>query len=111
MWQEEERSVFALKKNMEVSISRIYHYSYIYYAVAFHNVRKYLFLALTGVAQWVDHPANQKVAGSIPSQGTCLGCGPGPQLGVHERQLIDVSFAHQYFSPSFSLPCPLSKKK
>ena len=22
---------------------------------------------------------NQRVAGSIPSQGTCLGCGPGPQ--------------------------------
>ena len=24
-------------------------------------------------------PANPKVAGSIPSQGTCLGCSPGPQ--------------------------------
>ena len=34
--------------------------------------------ALTGVAQWVGrHPINRKVAGSIPSQGTCLGCGPG----------------------------------
>ena len=33
--------------------------------------------ALTGVAQLVGHrPAKQKVAGSIPSQGTCLGFGP-----------------------------------
>ena len=31
-------------------------------------------VALTGVAPWVGHhPANQKVTGSIPSQGTCLG--------------------------------------
>ena len=38
-------------------------------------------LALTGVAQQVEHrPTNQKVAHSIPAQGTCLGCGPGPQL-------------------------------
>ena len=35
--------------------------------------------ALNGAAQWVGHcPANQKVTGSIPGQGTCLGCGPGP---------------------------------
>ena len=36
--------------------------------------------ALAGVAQWIDGwPTNQVVTGSIPSQGTCLGCGPGPQ--------------------------------
>ena len=36
--------------------------------------------ALAGVAQWIEfQPANQKVPGSIPSRGTCLGCGPGPQ--------------------------------
>ena len=29
---------------------------------------------------------NQKVAGLIPSQGTRLGCGPGPQWGPRERQ-------------------------
>ena len=35
--------------------------------------------ALAGVAQWTEHrPANQRVTGSIPSQGTFLGCGPGP---------------------------------
>ena len=37
-------------------------------------------LALAGVAQWIEHcPLNQMVTGWIPSQGTCLGCGPGPQ--------------------------------
>ena len=36
-------------------------------------------LALAGVAQCIEHrPANQRVASSIPSQGTCLGCRPGP---------------------------------
>ena len=36
--------------------------------------------ALVGVAQWIEcQTANQKVVGSIPSQGTCLGCGLGPQ--------------------------------
>ena len=50
-----------------------------------------------------SQPANRKVAGSIPSQGTCLGCWPGSQLGVCEMQPIDVSLAHQYFSPSLPL--------
>ena len=36
--------------------------------------------ALAGVAQWIEcWPVNQRVASLIPSQGTCLGCGPGPQ--------------------------------
>ena len=40
-------------------------------------------LALAGVAQCIEHrPENQPVAGSIPSQGTCLGCRPGPQCGA-----------------------------
>ena len=35
---------------------------------------------------------NQRVAGSIPRQGTCLGCGLGPQWGALQRQPhIDVS--------------------
>ena len=35
---------------------------------------------LAGVAQCFERwPENQRVASSIPSQGTCLGCGPGPQ--------------------------------
>ena len=37
-------------------------------------------MALSGVAQWTERqPVNQSVTDSIPSQGTCLGCGPGPQ--------------------------------
>ena len=56
---------------------------------------------LTGVAQWVGHhPTNQKVTSLIPTEDTCLGCGPGPQLGACERQLIDVSL------PLFLLPFP-----
>ena len=60
--------------------------------------------APAGVAQWIEcWPVNQRVACSILSQGTCLGCRPGPQLGVCERQLhIDVSLF---------LPSPLSKNK
>ena len=60
---------------------------------------------LAGVAWWIEcQPENQKVTGSIPSQGTCPGCGPGPQWGAHERQLhIDVS-------PSLSPSLPLSLK-
>ena len=51
--------------------------------------------ALAGVAQWIEGwPMNQKIAGSIPSQGTCLGCRPGPQWGECERQPhLDVSLA------------------
>ena len=49
-------------------------------------------VALDGVAQWTEHgPVKQGFPGSIPSQSICLGCGPGPQLGVYKRQLIDVS--------------------
>ena len=37
-------------------------------------------LALAGVTQWIERqPANQRVTGLIPSQGTCLGVRPGPQ--------------------------------
>ena len=62
---------------------------------------------LAGVAQWIERwPANQCVAGSIPSQGTRLACRPGPWTGVHGRQPhIDV------FSLSLSPSLPLSKNK
>ena len=61
--------------------------------------------ALAGMTQWIERgPANQMVTGSIPSQGTCLGCRPGPQLGALERQPhIDVSL------PLFLLPFPSLK--
>ena len=36
--------------------------------------------ALAGAAQWNEcPPSKQTVAGSIPSQGTCLGCWLSPQ--------------------------------
>ena len=39
-------------------------------------------LALAGVAQWIEfRPANQGVTGSIPSHGTCLGCGLSSLVG------------------------------
>ena len=51
--------------------------------------------ALAGVAQWVGScTANQKVTSLIPSQGTCLDCEPGPQLGACKRQLINVTLTH-----------------
>ena len=54
---------------------------------------KNISLALTSVAQLVGpHPANWKVAGLIPSQGTCLGCRPGPQLG-HVQKVGDRCFS------------------
>ena len=57
--------------------------------------------ALAGIAQWIDRgPANQRVAGLIPSQGTCLGCGPVPSSGARERQPhIDVPIP--LFRPPF----------
>ena len=50
--------------------------------------------------------ANQKVASSIPGQGTCLGCGPGPQLG-HVRGNHTLMF----LPLSFSLPLSLKINK
>ena len=70
---------------------------------------KNLGIALAGVAQWNEHkPLNLKVPGLIPSQGTCLGCGPGPHLGARERQ---PNLSHiDVFCP-LSLPSPLPKNK
>ena len=56
-----------------------------------------------GVAQWIERwPADRKVTSAVPGQGTCLGRGPGPQYGMHERKPhIDASLP----------PFPLSKNK
>ena len=57
------------------------------------------------IAQLIGHhPAKQKVTGSIPSQDICLGCGLVPDLGMCERQQINVSLTHRCFSPVLS-PC------
>ena len=59
--------------------------------------------ALDGVAQWTEHrPANQTVTGSVPSQGICLGSGPGPQYGARKEQPQE-----RFLSLSFSFPYPL----
>ena len=56
---------------------------------------------MAGVAQWIEcQPVNQRVIGSIPSQGTCLDCRPGPQFGIHEKQ------PHIGVSIPFFLPLP-----
>ena len=64
-------------------------------------------MALVDVAQWIEcQSANPKVTGSIPTQGTCLGCEPDPQFGVCKRQPhIAVSI------PPFLPPSPISKSK
>ena len=60
--------------------------------------------ALAGVAEWIEcQPVNQKVISSISSQGTCLGCGPGPKLGVHERQPHIDAFLSLFLPPFPSL--------
>ena len=57
---------------------------------------------------WLEHCSRDwRVAGSIPGQGMCSGCGFGPWLGPCKRQSIDVSLSHN-ISPSFSLLFPLS---
>ena len=46
---------------------------------------------------WLSELSADLPTEGLPVQvpvGTCLGCGPGPQLGVYERQPhIDVSLA------------------
>ena len=42
------------------------------------SLLKKKYLALASVAKWIEcRPENRRVTGSIPSQDTCLGCGPG----------------------------------
>ena len=44
------------------------------------RIKKKKMRAPAGMAQWIEcWPVNQRLTGSIPSQGTYLGCGPGPQ--------------------------------
>ena len=56
-------------------------------------------------------PVNRKVAGLIPGQGTCLGCGLGPWLGACERQPTDVSLINVSLPLFLSLPSSFSKNK
>ena len=100
----EDKAFFFLSRSLSLSLDLLWCF-YLLFNVSIRT------LALTGVAQWIEcQPARQKLAGLIPSQGTCLGCGPDPQLGAWERQLIYVSLTHRCFSPSLSLSLPLSLK-
>ena len=86
-------------------------YSYLKTILNSCHFKNLLEVALAGVAQWIKHwPANQKVASSVLSQGTCLGYGPGPQLGTCKRQPIDVSLPHWCFCPYLAPSLPLSLK-
>ena len=69
---------------------------------------KIIGLALAGVAQWIEcWSANPNVSDLIPSQDTCLGCGPGPQKGACKRQPhIDVSLP---LYPSLLLALKINK--
>ena len=56
------------------------------------KVKNHSVWALAGVVSWIAcRPANQMSPAPIPGQGTCLGHAPGPQLGVCEKQLINIS--------------------
>ena len=48
----------------------------------------------------VGCPTNRKVAGSIPSQGTCQGCRPGPHLGARKRWSMFLSLSFLPLSSS-----------
>ena len=62
------------------------------------NIKIHNDMALAGVAQWIEcWPVNQRVTCLIPSQGTCLGCGPdhvpsrGHARGKHTRMFLVLS--------------------
>ena len=69
-------------------------------------IKNLWYIYLAGVAQWIEcRPTNERVAGSIPSQGTLLGCGPGwaPSRGSMRGNHTDVSL------PLFLLPFQINK--
>ena len=64
--------------------------------------------ALAAMAQWIQcRPVNQMVAGSIPNQGTCLGCGQGPQEGGVRGNHTVMFFS---LSPSLLLSLKINKQ-
>ena len=63
---------------------------------------------LGGSVGWSIAPVHQKVVGSIPGQGTCLGCGDHPQSG-HMQRATDRCFS--LTSVFFSLPPTSSLSK
>ena len=94
LWKHKRLMIYCLKKRAEHNIA------YTKWVQLFKSP------ALAGVAQWIERrPANQSVAGLIPSQGTWLGCGArSPAGGVWEAT------THWCFSPSLSPFFPFSLK-
>ena len=71
--------------------------SFTQHHVLFCFFKAFIYFHLAGVAQWTESwPANQRVASLVPSQGTCLGCRPGPQWGCtrgkHTLMFLPLSF-------------------
>ena len=53
--------------------------SLMYYTWIKRFFKEFIHLALAGVAHWIEcWPVDWRIASSIPGQGTCLDCGPGP---------------------------------
>ena len=72
------------------------------------EIFKFQLSALAGVTQGIEHrPAIQKVPGSFPGQGTCLGCRPVPSQGVSEATYRCFSYT-LIFSSSLFISLPLS---
>ena len=70
-------------------------------------------IALARRLSWLEHhPVHQNVIGSIPGQGTNLGCEFDPRLRRTQEaaDLMSLSHIDVSFSPSISLP-PISLKK
>ena len=68
-------------------------------------------LTLTSVAQLVGrHPTKRKVAGSIPGQGTCLGCRFSLQSGCRRNNRL-MFFSYIDVSLPLFLPPFLSLSK
>ena len=68
------------------------------------DLLKIKYLTLAGVVQWTEcWPMNQRVSGSIPNQGTDLGCRPGPQLWACKRQ-PHMAVSLPLFLPLFPSP-------
>ena len=74
-------------------------------------------IPLASVAQLIGASSHkQKVAGSIPGQGTYLGCRFDSHvhtissLGAYGRQPMDASLSHQCFSASLPLSLKVMKK-
>ena len=75
---------------------------------SFKRFSKETLVAQTVVAQLAGCcPATQKVTGSIPSQGTCLGFGPVPSWDEGEATNQCFSRTSMFLSP----PSPLSKNE